>query len=587
MNLMLRRTVAFLCLAIVALPLVVAEEPHSDWNAAHEFVWEHDFGGTYISTAPVFLDERLLVRTSGGGQAAVSSFDFSGNLVWSHANPNSNNHDMSPLKLVRQGQGACGSWDELVLVGWTDGTVDALDAMTGSLVWSNYLNSSAWGVTGHIAIDGEFAVVSSSLGVGKYCLADGEEQWWVPTGFGWRNGVSVHSFGYALGDEAGNLWTVARNGSTNSYQLDSGKIRHAPIMTEAGLFIHSQLPQSSTILVLDPTNFEVIQNFTSGPSPAVPTADGTMVLTGDSSAVQLFECRQSCELIGSVPFRTNGELGSIGSATYMAAMNAPNAEWGVFTLNQNRTFAVESVDLGLYGYGTAGPGFMQQNSTNFLAVGNDGGVVRFFRSLGFNAEVDGDTEVSEVSEVTEVTEVAEIVEQAAIESIDWRAQGFVFILYVLLGSIGVQFLRGSTEWLLRTSSLFFLVLLLMVLPDLSAHWSEVVSERLPSESVDEEWNASWPDEWLDTQIVIFEFEDGHRAVGGLQGSENVYQLTQAACRSLGIDYGFEETGLGIYIESFDGLEANGWEYAIDGSPGVRSVDSTAVEAASIVRWSPA
>lgn len=573
---MLRRIAALMCLAVFLLPSVVADDHQSNWSSSHEFVWEHHFDDTYITTGPLFVGDSVLVRTSSGGSPSVTAFDFAGQLLWSYSNPNSTNHDMSPLRFVPQGEGVCGNWNDLVLVGWTDGTIDALDPQTGFLQWTNTLNSSVYGVTGSIALDGEFAVVPSSLGVGKYCLADGEEQWWTATGFGWRNGVSSHEFGYTLGDEDGNLWKINRNGSKQLFSLDSGKIRHAPLMTEAGLLIHAQATSGSTILVLDPANFEVLQRFSAGPSPAIPLYDQGIVITGDSSSVAAYQCQNECILLDKVAFHSNGEIGNSGSGIYVAAMNEPDTDWGVFSIDENQTLHFESLDVGLKGYGTAAPGFALRDSRELVAFGDDQGIVRFYRSIG-TIEVPVENEM--------LLPVLEIESSEITEEIDWKAQGYVFVLYIILGSIGVQFLRGSHEWLLRTSSLFFLVLFLMLLPELSGQWSEAVNERLPAESSSEVWNDDWPDEWLGTQVVVFEFEDGHQAIGGLLEHADVYSLTQAACQSLDIEYASEEFSYGTYIVSLDGVGEERWVFSIDGSPGVRSVDSTAIESTSIVRWS--
>ena len=39
---------------------------------------------------------------------------------------------MSPLLHVEAGSGDCGSWNDMILVGWTDGKVTALDFTDGS-----------------------------------------------------------------------------------------------------------------------------------------------------------------------------------------------------------------------------------------------------------------------------------------------------------------------------------------------------------------------------------------------------------------------------------------------------------------------
>ncbi len=560
-----RRFPALLLLSLLLLPLASAEYQQSEWGNENSLAWEYGFDSGFISTSALFTGEEILVRTSGNGEPAVTAFDLAGEKLWQRINNRSLSNDMSPLIHVSAGQGDCGEWPEMVLVGWTDGRIEALLPSDGTLFWSVQSEVAGWGVTGEFALDGEYVIVPTRRGVGQYCLADGEQQWWTQTGLGWRNGVSVSESGYFLGDEYGVLWHVDRTGESLSYPLGLGKIRHSPLLTGAGLVVHAQAVSSSTIAVIDVSNGSVIQQFPGGPSPAKPSLHGTSLVTGDSSSLQIFSCTALCRQVGDLPFHTNGELRWLDDGVILAPSNTPDSNWGLFTFDERENLTYTSLDVGIYGFGTAAPLQFTANDQVFTVFGNDQALLRVFTRA-----------------IVEVDEP--LIQHQA--DFDWGTQGLLFIIFMLIGSSTVLFLNGKMDWFYRTSSLFFLIILLLILPDLSTQWSKIFDEQFPTEQEEELWNAQWPDSWLDTQIVIIEMDGEEHAVGGLTGHLTVYSLTQEACDELGFEIDGEFTELGYYIESINGVEAKGWEYFTDGSKGVMSVDSASIESSTIVRWTP-
>ena len=104
--------------------------PNSVAGSSNQENWEVDLENGYISTKPIFVDNQVIVRTSGfwtgEDRPHVYSFDVqSGIENWRFSNPNSTNHDMSPLLHISAGQGECGTWSDMILVAWTDGKVTA------------------------------------------------------------------------------------------------------------------------------------------------------------------------------------------------------------------------------------------------------------------------------------------------------------------------------------------------------------------------------------------------------------------------------------------------------------------------------
>lgn len=558
---MFRRLMALLFVSLFLVPAILAQDPSTPWDETHSLSWEYDFESGYISTSPLFTDEQLLVRTSGHAQPSVTAFDLSGNKIWQHNNSASTNNDMSPLLHVQAGQGQCGSWPEMVLIGWTDGLVEAVNPSDGELLWSTQSEVVGWGVTGQLALDGEFVMIPTRQGIGQYCLADGQQQWWTETGLGWRNGVAVDDSGYFIGDEAGYLWHINRTGVATSHALQLGKIRHAPLLTDAGIFIHAQSDSGSTLAVFDIANGSLSQQIPAGSSPAIPVLRGEYVVAGDSSNLRILHCSNACVILDEIAFHTNGEIGWFDNGQIFAPSNLPDSNWGFFTFDGQDNLTYSPIEVGLHGYGTAAPIQLSDGVITFTAFGNDQAILRVYSDL----------EESATSPPSDL---------------DWGAQVLIFGMFVLLGFSSALLLNGKREWFFRTSSLFVLIIVVLILPDLSSQWSKSFDEQFSEQSSPEEWNEQWPDEWLGTQIVIFEMNGEEHSIGGLVGHTDVLSLTEAACVALAFELSSESTELGWYIESIDGIEGKGWEFSIDGSKGIISVDQSMVNATSIVRWTP-
>lgn len=558
---MFRRLMALLFASLFVVPVILAQAPSTPWDETHSFSWEYDFETGYISTSPLFTGEQLLVRTSGHAEPSVTAFDLSGTKIWDRANPASTNNDMSPLLHVEAGQGECGSWPEMVLVGWTNGLVEAVNPSDGELLWSTQSEVAGWGVTGQFALDEEFVMIPTRKGIGQYCLADGQQQWWTETGLGWRNGVAVDETGYFIGDEAGQLWHINRTGNATSHALQLGKIRHAPLFTDAGILIHAQSDTSSTIGIFNPTDATLTQQIPAGPSPATPVQQDEYIVTGDSSNIRILHCTNACVVLDEIPFHTNGEIGWFDNGQIFAPSNLPDSNWGFFTFDGQDNLTYSPIEVGLHGYGTAAPIQFSDGVATFTAFGNDQGILRVYSDLEESGTVPA-------------------------TNFDWGEQMLIFGMFVLLGSSSALLLSGKREWFLRTSSLFVLVIVVLILPDLSSQWSKVFDEQFPEQASPEEWNEQWPDAWLGTQIVIFEMDGEEHSFGGFVGHTDVLSLTQVACEELDFEFSSESTELGWYVESINGIEGKGWEFSVDGAKGIISADQSAAYSTSIVRWTP-
>ena len=99
------------------------------------------------------------------------AFTHQGALEWSYSSPTTVQHDMAPMLKVGAGSGPCGSWPDLLLVGWADGAFTALHPSNGTLHWQANSNVSGWGITGASLIEGDDAVIPTRNGLMRLCMA--------------------------------------------------------------------------------------------------------------------------------------------------------------------------------------------------------------------------------------------------------------------------------------------------------------------------------------------------------------------------------------------------------------------------------
>jgi hypothetical protein len=125
---------------------------------------------------------------------------------------------------------------------------------------------------------------------------------------------------------------------------------------------------------------------------------------------------------------------------------------------------------------------------------------------------------------------------------------------------------------------------LLMLPDLATSWNTLLAEEAAPSSEETPWDPSWPDEWLGTQIVVFDLPDQTLVVGGLTGHETAWELTQVAAQQHNLSLTTESTGLGLYLVAVDGVEASGWEYTVNNERGFLAVDDAEVDDTLVLRW---
>ncbi len=539
------KRVVLLLLLVLLLPFTKAESNYS---------WEHEFENGYITTQPLVVEDSVYVRTSGfwigDERPQVSAFDlFSGDELWTFRSETTLQHDMSPLLFIESGSGTCGTWQNLLIVAWADGKVTALNPSNGVLVWEHQTEVNVLGITGKLGIDEDRVVVPTRQGLSALCLETGEQLLRVEfQEVGWRNGVLISESGYHVGTETGVLYSVNRDGTMTNTSIGDGKIRHAPIETQHGLLIHLQTATGSTLYL----NNSVLGTY--GFSPALPLQYDDRIFLATSEEWISLRCDNiTCIEDSKSSFHSNGEMSinhlKNGSIEIWIPSNTPDGGWGVFNQTSQLRMHTTKFDT----YTTAAPGF----STAAMALGNDMGILQV-------TIFEGDRPTEDPSSFS------------LIETLHYALLLSSYLLCCLF------FATKNKPRFWKALTLFLLLFTLAAVPEISTKWPTLIEQ-----DTEATWNAEWPEEWRNTQIVIIEIDGTENVIGGLNGYSNVYELTQAASESLGISTEYEDQYLGLYLLSFNGTEGDGWEFTLDGARSNTGIVDTAIDSDSILRWRPA
>ena len=335
-------------------------------------------------------------------------------------------------------------------------------------------------------------------------------------------------------------------------------IRHAPIQTDAGIIIHLQKSDGSEIYLDE----ELLSE--EGYSPAIPLQNGEDILFATSSHVIWWKCESNCTFQGKTDFHSNGEITlqtNQNSTSIWYPRNTPDGGWATGLPGQELEMYTTPHDT----YTTAGAAF---GGNGEMAFGSDAGVLMV------------------VFDSSENPQIIDEKEEFALESEESSFQvepGHFVLVALIVAMVTFQF-RKDSAMVKKLGVLLILVISIMALPSISEVWSKEVDELTEAPG---DWDNDWPDDWQGTQVVVFELPSGDVAIGGLEGYENVDQLTEAAALELDIQIEKETYSLGEMIVSFNGEELDGWEFTIDGERSQVGISYAEVEQASVVRWSPA
>ena len=564
----MRRCAAVFCV-IILLAIVPGSSAQELDNKPLdvELDWSYELGDVFVSTKPLIEMNTIFVRTStsnpNSDSAGVFAFDYEGEMIWNIKNSNSTFHDMSPILFVDAGQGDCGSWTDMLVIGWSDGNVEALNPNTGETLWKQKTKKITWGITGSMLVDEDNLVVPTRNGLAGFCLANGNNLFDYETGLGWRNGVSKLGYRYFLGDENGKLWSLSKAGIIESSDLNIGKIRHAPLVFGDKLLIHGQGVSSSSVVLVNASDFSVELISTSGPSPGIPISMGETVITSDLNNLGLFRCLDSCTKLDQYPFISNGEMSVIQDNKIMLPKNTVEGGWGIFSITNNSNIQYEGLFSTINDwYGTSAPEFTTSEELEILVFANDNGILEVY------------------------TKSYDVVIQLEDKpNSDYYSQFLTLILMVLMAIVGIQYLREKYSSAFRFLIVLTFSIFLFSFSDIVSSWSQYI-DNSDSKSVDKDslWQDEWPEEWLGTQVIIFEFDNQTITFGGITGEETALSLTLNAAYDNQITVEMSDTAMGKYIQSFNQQQGDGWIFFVDGSEAMVSAEYSKISSDSIVHW---
>tara|TARA_B100000214_G_scaffold351545_1_gene306033 strand:+ start:44 stop:1747 length:1704 start_codon:yes stop_codon:yes gene_type:complete len=564
----MRRCAAVFCV-IILLAIVPGSSAQELDNKPLdvEFDWSYELGDVFVSTKPLIEMNTIFVRTStsnpNSDSAGVFAFDYEGEMIWNIKNSNSTFHDMSPILFVDAGQGDCGSWTDMLVIGWSDGNVEALNPNTGETLWKQKTKKITWGITGSMLVDEDNLVVPTRNGLAGFCLANGNNLFDYETGLGWRNGVSKLGDRYFLGDENGKLWSVSKAGIIESSDLNIGKIRHAPLVFGDKLLIHGQGVSSSSVVLVNASDFSVELISTSGPSPGIPISMGETVITSDLNNLGLFRCLDSCTKLDQYPFISNGEMSVIQDNKIMLPKNTVEGGWGIFSITNNSNIQYEGLFSTINDwYGTSAPEFTTSEELEILVFANDNGILEVY-TKSFDVVIQLEDKPNS----------------------DYYSQFLTLILMVLMAIVGIQYLREKYSSAFRFLIVLTFSIFLFSFSDIVSSWSQYI-DNSDSKSVDKDslWQDEWPEEWLGTQVIIFEFDNQTITFGGITGEETALSLTLNAAYDNQITVEMSDTAMGKYIQSFNQQQGDGWIFFVDGSEAMVSAEYSKISSDSIVHW---
>jgi hypothetical protein len=467
---------------------------------------------------------------------------------------------MSPILFVSAGIGECGNWPDMLLIGWSDGLFQALNPTNGNVIWQHNTEFLSWGITGEATLDDDSVIIPTRTGIEKLCL-DGSLEFSQQLGLGWRNSATALDGGYWIGDESGILWHVPANQSVNSYSIGEGKIRHQPLIIDNdNLLIHLQLPTESELHLLDTTSGELTTVAKLGPSPAMPETMGQYVITADSSYVTLIDCLEICQMVNQVPFRSNGEVSILFDDHIVLPHNSQEGGYGVFTISdEGELYLLDTLNFADDWYGTAGLAGQEANGQKQILVVNDNANLKFLS-----------------------TDYVLPLESSSVDS-DWTTIIAMLLALIIISTTGIQLLRERFQSAFKFFILFVTILVYSSLGEIISAWADLVND--PDDSnPDDVWSENWPDDWLGTQVVVFEFNDGIIESGGHVSHGDVLQLTKHVTSEQGIDIEISETSFGKYVVSIDGKSGEGWEYYVNGQAGTVSAEYQSIDSNAVVVW---
>ena len=525
--------------------------------ALPEIQWGKDLEIGYISTAPLVVDGIIIVKGGGDSNLGINSTIIAyradnGSEIWrSDFKESIYNFEISPLLLVRSGSWSCSPNLDLIVTGWTSGSVTAHDLRTGTLVWEINSSAPSWGITGGgVEIEGRI-IWPTETGIIELCASDGNilNQYEDPEIRTYRANIGYwFSYendsrtirGFLQGTEKGQILTYDLNLTLiNKFEIPkisnlSGlwKIRSTPVMYQFSsessnlttLLTHLQGQDESRLVHLNWTDNLtplLIESYILGPGSATSDAGQENFLWGSSTEILKFSITNFGEIEETFRWNVSDVTGEIkpiliGNITgYCFPQNNAEGSWYITTDIGTTIWAPEKI-----GWLTAGCG----SDSNVMAGANDASwlEVRFSstnleliamiidEALGLESESTLNNESDSELEIDE-SEQSNPINTSEQNILVFIYFGFsVFIIFVI-----IIFLvnRNNNERKILENidskhiiSVVVLITVVIIFPQINKFWLDS-TEDARSRLITIENNSYYglPSEWENKQVICIYF----------------------------------------------------------------------------------
>ena len=524
--------------------------------------------GGYVSTAPLVVDDHVLIRSSGTFDGTsppmVRAYAEDGAVKWVIEGKATMQPDMAELVLMPAGSSACGAWPEQVIIAWSSGLIEARSSDAGLPLWQANTTVQGWGLTATPVVVDEGLLITTRNGVELRCPSNGTLLNAAETGLGWRNPATMVNGTVHVGDESGRLWSWTPGGAPSFIELE-GAIRHAPLAINGGLLVHLQTQTTSLVQWLPlnddsrPTSPSQTHRLGLGASPGMPLAlNATTAAVADASGVHLLRwAEDGWDMTQRSTAPVQGPLRAEGG-WLTGSVNAPDGGFFAFALTPESSDVSFTTDL--RGYGTAPPVLCGEA---WLLVKDDGNVVM-------------DSE----RQNTSCPLVSSPVVAVAPEPVDKSPIVWSLALMVAFLAGSTAFYRRGPLHALRWSTPFVLIALVALMPSLMGWWVD----QAPQPEGEPVWNEAWPDAWQGGQVIVFEMPNETLAVGGLEPRPTPLEATTVAADSLGLSVTLEEHALGMWVTAVNGTTSDGWIYEVNGVRPMVGAEAYALPPSSVLVW---
>ena len=200
--------------------------------------------GGYVSTAPLVVDDHVLIRSSGTFDGTippmVRAYGEGGAVNWVIEGKSTIQPDMAELVIMPAGASTVERGQIEVIIAWSSGRFEPITDRLA--LWQANTSVQGWGLTANPVVVDE--ACSSPREAALNCVVRATAPCFTrPNASMAKSAVMVNGMAH-VGDESGRLWTWTPGEPPSFIELD-GAIRHAPLAINGGLLVHLQIQGSS------------------------------------------------------------------------------------------------------------------------------------------------------------------------------------------------------------------------------------------------------------------------------------------------------------------------------------------------------